>query len=309
MALFIKGDDITAGANYTLYKKVNNEYSEIAEENQINFNVNQLLEDGAYKLSVIARKQGSEDSDHSNELSCLVEAIKMDHDEKISGYYNKNTGVFNATTNYNDYLHAYKNIDANAAYYASGFAPKSTGNAAAIIFLDETGSFLGFEDGNTLGGLSSQAFLNKRIVAPANTAEIRIQSNSSQTTPPALRKITAVNNDDYEQLYPSVEVSGYLLKADGTIKTSSVDQTYTFKNINPQDTLYASGFCPSATGQASPICYYDESGAFIRSQAGFLNSETYTRISLNVPNNARVIKMGKYQNVPCVLYKYVGTDV
>ena len=107
--------------------------------------------------------------------------------------------------------------------------------------------------------------------------------------------------------------SNYLLKENGAYQTSSSDKVYVFTDFDVTDDLYVSGYAPNSTGKAAVVCYYDESNIFINSEYGssFGSSASYNKIKLTIPSNAKTIKIGRYQNIETILYKYeeVETDI
>ena len=310
MALFIKGNNITNATEYELYRNCKDAYTLLADNNEINFNLSPLVTaDGVYKLAVKATSEGFEDSELSNEVACFFSSnIEITRDSQINGYYDKNTGEMTSTTGQVDYLSAYSNINENDIYFASGYAPSSTGTCPAITYWDDENNLLGYEDGNTLGGISSATYKDKQISIPSGTKHIHIQGRTDKTQAPALKKKTLVSMDDYVEIAHDTIEPAYLLKADGSLKTSSVDKTLVITDFNATDTIYAWGFAPNSTGSVAVVCYYDETGTFINAQSGgsFGSSSKYNRIKLTIPSNAKTIKIGQYQGVLTWVYKYVG---
>jgi len=186
------------------------------------------------------------------------------------------------------YINVYNNIDTSKTYYASGYAPVKTGNNACVCYYDKDGLFLGAADGNDFG-VSSANYTNKLLTLPDGTYTIKLFSRTSDQEGilTFAVNLTLINCDETKS---GVNLNG----TTGEYGTSTAGYVNIYNNIDTSKTYYASGFGPSSTGTAVPVCYYDANGDFIDSESSAdwgISSKEFELQLLTLPTNTSTIKV------------------
>lgn len=187
------------------------------------------------------------------------------------------------------YVNVYENIDASKAYYASSYAPASTGDNACVCYYTSDGTFISAESGSDWG-INSAEYTSQKLTVPSNTGIIKLfgRTNNSEAL------LSHSNGGFTEVNYSSQQTSANLNEETGEYGSSSTGYVNVYDNIDISKTYYASGFCPKDSGTAAAVCYYTSDGTFISAQDGNdfgKSSENFSYQKLTVPSNASTIKV------------------
>lgn len=229
---------------------------------------------------------GSEPETPVNPPSSDFTAVPYTSQLSSSGLSKTDGSILSSGTGY---VNVYENLDFTKTYYASGYAPASTGNNAIVCYYKADGTFISAESSSDWG-ISSQKYEHRQLTIPANTAIIKLfgRTNSGEgCTLEIGANYTLISHSEINQ-------KSNLSEADGSLGTSASGVVKTYNNIDTSKTYVADGFCPNATGSAAFVCYYNSSNAFISSQDGNdfgLSSQAASKVTLTVPSGTSTIKL------------------
>ncbi|WP_407453572.1 hypothetical protein [Methanobrevibacter sp.] len=133
MPTYIKGNNVANATKYKLFKKASGQYTQLAEKNEINFEVSSLgLATGDHVLVVKATGDGYEDSEYSNEVTYTV--------VESGGNTGGETGGDEPTPTTTWYIDHATQLRNNGVDLTKGSGLGLT--AGAFAYLDETNALL-----------------------------------------------------------------------------------------------------------------------------------------------------------------------
>lgn len=265
-------------------------------DNVITFTIDSVTGSVVIKVPTLNTNTGEEDGGNTGGEGGGNE----DEGETTIAYTSRqsSSGISKTTGEYlsssTGYVNIYENIDPAKSYFATSYAPGTSGDNACVCYYTSDGTFISAQDGTSFG-VNSAEYTDKQLSVPSNAAIIKLfgrtnnqeallKTNVNIAPIPAMQEIT----------YTSQNTTSNLNKNDGTLGSSTSGYVNVYTNIDATKTYYASGFCPNATGTAASVCYYTSDETFISAQDGNdfgLSSANFVKQKLTVPTNTAIIKI------------------
>ena len=181
-------------------------------------------------------------------------------------------------------------VTSGKEYYASGYAPSSSGSAAAVAYFDADGNYISYES-----PASGSEYSDYKLTVPSNAKTVSIHSTNKYKAPALSMTIygtlitaTSTVNDTYIALSDGTETSG----------VGSIRQIYPITNATK--TYYATGYTPGNTAVAA-IAYFNSSGTYISGER-FTAGVAFNKQLLTIPANTASLSIHGISNTTFELF-------